>query len=45
VARRAVPGEAPAARPIAELKLPGVETFKLDNGLEVYLVRRTSCRR
>lgn len=31
---------APAARPIAELKLPGVETFKLDNGLEVFLVQQ-----
>lgn len=29
----------PAAGPIAELKLPKVETFKLDNGLEVFLVR------
>lgn len=32
-----------AARPtpgaVAELKLPGVENFKLDNGLDVYLVR------
>ena len=31
---------APAAAPIAELKLPSVETFELDNGLEVYLVRQ-----
>jgi zinc protease len=28
----------PAAGPIAELRLPGVETFTLDSGLEVYLV-------
>jgi hypothetical protein len=32
--------QAPAARPIAELKLPSVETFKLANGLEVYLVQQ-----
>lgn len=32
---------APAPGPIAELKLPSVETFKLDNGLEVFLVRQT----
>lgn len=30
----------PTPGPIAELKLPGVETFKLDSGLEVYLVRQ-----
>lgn len=29
----------PAATQPGELKLPSVETFKLDNGLEVYLVR------
>lgn len=29
----------PQPGPVAELKLPQVETFKLDNGLEVYLVR------
>ncbi|MFZ6185673.1 M16 family metallopeptidase [Nannocystis pusilla] len=29
----------PTAGQVAELKLPQVETFKLDNGLEVYLVR------
>ncbi len=33
--------QAPAAAPIAELKLPGVETFKLANGLEVYLVQQS----
>ncbi len=32
---------APAATAIAELKLPSVETFKLDNGLEVYLVQQS----
>ncbi|MCY0994002.1 pitrilysin family protein [Nannocystis sp. ILAH1] len=32
-ATRPTPGQ------VAELKLPQVETFKLDNGLEVYLVR------
>ena len=32
-ATRPVPG------PVAELKLPGVETFKLESGLEVFLVR------
>ena len=32
--------QAPAPRAIAELKLPGVETFKLSNGLEVYLVQQ-----
>ena len=31
---------APAPAPIAELKLPGVENFKLDSGLDVYLVRQ-----
>lgn len=31
----------PAPGAIAELKLPGVENFKLDSGLEVYLVRQT----
>lgn len=30
----------PEPRAIAELKLPGVETFKLDNGLEVFLVQQ-----
>lgn len=30
----------PDPAPIAELTLPGVETFKLDSGLEVYLVRQ-----
>jgi zinc protease len=30
----------PAPTPIAELKLPSVEIFKLDNGLEVYLVKQ-----
>lgn len=29
----------PAAGAVAELKLPQIERFKLDNGLEVYLVR------
>lgn len=31
---------APTPGPIAELRLPGVETFKLDSGLEVFLVRQ-----
>ena len=31
----------PAPGPVAELSLPGVETFKLDSGLEVFLVRQT----
>ena len=32
--------KAPTAAPIAELKLPGVENFKLANGLDVYLVQQ-----
>jgi predicted Zn-dependent peptidase len=32
---------APAPAPIAELKLPSVENFKLANGLDVYLVPQT----
>jgi len=32
--------QAPTPGPIAELKVPAVSSFKLDNGLEVYLVRQ-----
>ncbi|HEY8375505.1 MAG TPA: insulinase family protein [Nannocystis sp.] len=32
----------PTPGPVAEFKLPQIETFKLDNGLEVFLVRNDS---
>lgn len=35
-------GQQPAPGPIASLQLPAIKTFKLDNGLEVFLVSQTS---